>query len=279
VDSHNPFWRKDERLRSKREILLMNAEYLQMPLRCLLGRIILTVSIVSLGGCTAGTQQKPPANADVDLAERFSVLSPRAESGGRDFDAHFEVTRKGRHRDSMVLTAPVTIHASLAGFSGFMVLKALATPVFNVGDGIEMNIILRSEGTGKLIYTRYFDAGRRAEDRDWISLSIPLELGNAQDPWLEIRVSGGPQGDYVADWLALSAVHIVPGNFLWRSLIFAAKDPRRAGAVRPWAFSLPPSCAVIGAWGPAGWRGDCRTMRPDPCGAVGGCKAYDAGLN
>jgi hypothetical protein len=189
---------------------LHNWRRAQSQFHNLMAKIIALVLLIGLCGCGTAARQEQSGRAEFDLTDRFSVLSPRAEPGPKEFDAHFDVIRRGRRRDSIVLTAPAAIHAPLTGLSGNVVLEGLATPVFNVGDGIQMDIFLVGSGTRKLIYNRYFDAGRRAEDRDWIPLAIPLELGNSSDNWLEIRVSAGPQGDYVADWLALSTMHIVP---------------------------------------------------------------------
>jgi hypothetical protein len=87
-----------------------------------------------------------------------------------------------------------------------MILEGWATPVFNVGDGLQMDLFLRRAGARHLMGSRYFDAGRKIEDRDWIPIAFPLDLG--QDDQLEINVSAGPQGNLVADWLALSSLHL-----------------------------------------------------------------------
>lgn len=108
----------------------------------------------------------------------------------------------------MTLVAPLEIRASLAGLSGTHTLKLLATPVFNIGDGLQMDVLVGGAGALKQVYGRYFDAGRKAEDRDWIPLEIALDLSGAGDAYLEIRISGGPQGDLVADWLALAEVRL-----------------------------------------------------------------------
>jgi hypothetical protein len=147
-----------------------------------------------------------------DLADCFSVISPRMDPDAREFYAHFPVMRRGHRKDAMVLIAPTAVHASLAGYAGPVKLIGSAAQVFNLGDGIQLDIFLQENGTKQRVYNRYFDAGRLAEDRDWISLSVPLELNSSTDNWLEIQVSGGPQGDYIADWLALNGVRIEPGK-------------------------------------------------------------------
>ncbi|MBN1566211.1 MAG: hypothetical protein JXA73_00060 [Acidobacteria bacterium] len=110
-------------------------------------------------------------------------------------------------KDALVLIAPVSVRISLKGMSGDLTLRGLATPVYNIGDGIHMDVFLSRAGKRYFIGNRYFDPGRRAEDRDWIPLFFPLDVG--EDDQLEIDVSGGPQGDLVADWLALSSLRLM----------------------------------------------------------------------
>lgn len=142
----------------------------------------------------------------MDLTDRLLPMNPVASS-----DMHVKrrlrVTRKGQAKDALVLIAPSSMVASLQGISGPMVLEGSAAPVFNVGDGIQMNLFLKRAGTRHAIGSRYFDPGRKAEDRDWIPIAVPLDL--IVKDQLEIEISGGPQGDLVADWLALSSWHLV----------------------------------------------------------------------
>ena len=140
-----------------------------------------------------------------DLADRFAVIAPSAE---KSFDRHFMVVRRGKRMDSMLLVAPVTIHAPLAGSEPNTMFECLATPVFNVGDGMRLDVLLKTGGSERLLFTRYFDAARRAEDRDWIPLSIPLAAPGVSASELVMRLSGGPNGDLTADWLALASVRL-----------------------------------------------------------------------
>ncbi len=176
--------------------------------------IIVAFSITAVG-CASSTAVGQPSPA-LNLSELFSantIASGKRTEGGGSFTRHFEVLRNGLTQDAMVLEAPVTIRAALKGITRGAILEGLSTPVFNVGDGMQMDIALIEEGRRRVVFSRYYDAGRRIEDRAWIPLRIPLDLntspGNAE---LEIRVSGGPQGDLVADWLALSAMRIVQGQ-------------------------------------------------------------------
>jgi hypothetical protein len=137
----------------------------------------------------------------VDMTARFG-----ATGNGDALKREYPVMRKGRRANATVLIAPATVRASLAGFGGKGSLKILAAPVFNVGDGMRMDLTLLDAGERRPIYSRYFDAGRKAEDRAWIAIEVPLDLRGSGDVYLEIQVSGGPQGDLVADWLAFAEV-------------------------------------------------------------------------
>jgi hypothetical protein len=158
------------------------------------------------GGCTGAGRNQPSIEGEVNLTFRFVP----ANSGltGTNFKEKLGVIRKGLRKNAMILVAPSSVCASLKGASGPMMLEGWATPVFNVGDGLEMDMFVRRAGEPRLVGSRYFDAGRKFEDRDWIPIAFPLDLG--QDDQLEIDVSAGPQGDLSADWLALSSLRLVP---------------------------------------------------------------------
>jgi hypothetical protein len=140
----------------------------------------------------------------MDLTDRFLPIP--GDNPDTHIDRNLPVIRNGISREALVLIAPVSVRASLGGISGRRVLKGFATPVFNIGDGIQMNLYLLQSGKRRLVGERFFDPGRRAEDRNWIPLSFPLEPD--KDDLLEIKISAGPQGDLVADWLALSSLHL-----------------------------------------------------------------------
>jgi hypothetical protein len=147
-----------------------------------------------------------PARSSHTFADRFTVV---AGGGAHDsFQQHAAVVRNGRQEDATILVAPITVRAELAGYSGELWLRLLATPVFNIGDGIQMDVFFVNGSNRTRICSRYFDAGRNAADRQWIALEIPLDLRNGQGSQVEVQVSGGPQGDLVADWLALAGVQI-----------------------------------------------------------------------
>jgi hypothetical protein len=120
------------------------------------------------------------------------------------------VIRKGLRKNALALVAPVSVRAPLSGASGKRILEGWATPVFNIGDGIQMDLFLTRAGARHLILGRYFDAGRAFGDRAWIPISIPIDIN--ENDQLEIVISAGPQGDLVADWLALSGLRLVQRN-------------------------------------------------------------------
>ena len=168
--------------------------------------LILAISLVSLA-CGSAARIQSEKVIPIDLTDRFMPIAP-VQPG--NFDKHITVARKGQRRDAMVLVAPVAISASLRGASGKMRLEGLATQVFNIGDGIQMELFLVRGGTRQQLGSRCFDAARKAEDRDWIPIAFPLEGSEADN--LEIRISGGSQGDLVADWLALSSLRLLYGE-------------------------------------------------------------------
>ena len=169
---------------------------------------IIAFSVVS-EACNTKAQPADVGSASIELANRFVSVAAPWEPESTNFKPHLPVVRNGRRLDSMVLVASAAAQVSLAGISGSMALEALATPVFNIGDGVQMEVLLSKGGNSSVIYTRIFDAGRKAEDRDWIPLAIPLELGDPAPGWLVIKASAGPQGDLVGDWLALSNLRVV----------------------------------------------------------------------
>lgn len=176
--------------------------------------IVNMLCALCLGTILYACSQSPPGRGSdgtgMDLADRFRIAAGEGAPAGNanSLMRHFRVTRRGRQMDTTTLIAPVAIRAGLGGLSGRFALKILASPVFNVGDGVQMDVILDGAGQSKQVGRHYFDAGRIAGDRDWIALEYPVDLTGAADAYLEIRISAGPQGDLVADWIALAEVRI-----------------------------------------------------------------------
>ena len=171
----------------------------------------LIAMILATGFMSAKIVSDPAPGIDlVDLFSADTLGGGKRNEGGGSFTPHFNVVRNGVARDSMVLEAPVTIHADLSQTADDAALEFLSTPVFNIGDGMQMDVFLTRGGQRRSVYSRYYDAGRRSEDRAWIPVSIPLGPGASRaGEQLEIRVGAGPRGDLVADWLALSMVRVV----------------------------------------------------------------------
>ena len=164
---------------------------------------ILSVAVLVCGSApmSCAAQSVPE---EVNLAARFHT-----DAQSDLLRQHVSVTRKSRRADAMVLIAPVTVRASLAGLSSRFILRLSAAPAFNIGDGMQMDLTLSEAGERRPVYSRYFDAGRKAGDREWIPIEVPLALAGSGDVYLEIKISGGPQGDMVADWLAFAEVVLV----------------------------------------------------------------------
>ncbi len=147
-----------------------------------------------------------PPPAARTLADRFQLAGERSSSDA--FIPHFSATRNGRREDAIRLVAPVAVRTGLGGLSGKYALEALVTPVFDIGDGLQLDIFIFSAGERRQACQRYFDPARNASDRQWIPLAVPFELAGQSDSYLEIQLSGGPQGDLTADWLALARMRI-----------------------------------------------------------------------
>jgi hypothetical protein len=139
----------------------------------------------------------------LNLATRFQPVTPPS-SGGLET---LEVIRKGRRRKALILVAPAKVRALLPGKPGKTNLICIAAPVFDVGDGIQMELSIVRAGGRFPVGNRFFDAGRRAEDRNWVVAAFPIESQVGDE--LEIEVLGGPQGDLTADWLALGSVFTI----------------------------------------------------------------------
>jgi hypothetical protein len=101
---------------------------------------------------------------------------------------------------------------TLAGISGPVSLRGWVAAVFNIGDGIQMEMKLMDSNRQLDLYSRRFDPARSSADRDWtpVDIDFNLEAGKTWD--LEMTVSAGPQGDLVADWLALADLHVQQRN-------------------------------------------------------------------
>jgi hypothetical protein len=160
-------------------------------------------------GCRSSSPIHPEGPQGLDLTDNLvPILNPGLHAA--NLERNMSVIRRGIRRDAVILMAPVTVRTSFKGISGRRMLEGWATPLFNVGDGFQMNLFLIRKGERRLIDGRYFDAGRKFEDRDWIPIAIPLDIG--QDDQLEIEVTAGPQGNLDADWLALSSLRLTRGK-------------------------------------------------------------------
>jgi hypothetical protein len=137
---------------------------------------------------------------------QFSAVD---DGRGGSYESRMPVTRSGRTMQAAVLRAPVAVRLPLGKSSTVLALECLAAPVFNVGDGMLLQAAVVDGGREQVVFGRGFDAGRRAQDRDWVPLSIPLKPCRSADCALILRLSAGAQGDLVADWLALADVRIV----------------------------------------------------------------------
>jgi hypothetical protein len=173
-------------------------EHLRTPNRNL---AFLGVLSVLIGVCQIFFCQ--PVFPQEDRSIQFERMAGAPES----FENHFEVTRRGIRRDAMRLIAPVSVRTPLDIRSDGMVLDFFAAPVFNIGDGMTLEVLLTGDQGEDVLYSRSFDAGRKAVDREWTHIAIQLPI-RPRARWLVLRVSGGPQGNLEADWLAIASMNL-----------------------------------------------------------------------
>jgi hypothetical protein len=154
-------------------------------------------------------QCSPPGIVRPERSETRLLLANFQIVGHPEFPPRsLPITRRGKRREAIILIAPSTVKLTLGGISGPISLKGWAAPVFNIGDGIQMEIKLTDSQPQRTVYSRRFDAARDAADRDWIPLDIGFSLDESSKWDLEMSVSAGPQGDLVGDWVALAELHL-----------------------------------------------------------------------
>jgi hypothetical protein len=170
---------------------------------------ICVAALVAIHGILLGAGcSHAPMPVQPNLLERFTPAMSVADR--RSFLNPVVVDRGGLKKNAMVLIAPVAAKAPLEGSRGRAELHFMVVPVFNVGDGIQMEIWLLDEGKSAQVFSRYFDPGRRFEDRRWTPVTVAMDL-DREDVQLEIRVSAGPEGNLTGDWLAFADLSISTG--------------------------------------------------------------------
>jgi len=159
---------------------------------------------------TACASSVGPRDSAIEKGTRFveSFLKAGEVEGG-ELHHKMRVNRRGRQEGSLVLVAPIVARAEIREASGPVKLQFLAAPVFNLGDGFQLDVFLKDGSEKSLVYSRYFDPGRKTSDRGWIPVEFSLDVAQRKRAGLELKVSAGPQGDLVADWLALAQMRLI----------------------------------------------------------------------
>jgi hypothetical protein len=161
-------------------------------------------AMVYFTGCSRKSDIRSAESTTLDLMSKFETVN--SSPSVTRFHRNFPVIRNGERRDTLTVVAPLTIRTYLHDVSTQMTLEGFVAPVFNIGDGIQMQICLKRGRRLRLVASGYFDPGRNAEDRKWVPIKIPLNPEEGDQ--LEIQVTPGPQGDSVADWLAFSCLRL-----------------------------------------------------------------------
>jgi hypothetical protein len=163
-----------------------------------------------VGGCS-NRGHNQTSDSLLELSDLFIPLPGVSEAvlGSGSLSRNFPVTRKGIRRNSLILRAPAGMQLPLRGLSGRARFRAYTACVFNVGDGVRMDIVLTGGGFERKLLSRVYDAARRAEDRDWIPIDVEIDIAENTSHFLQVSVSAGPQGDLTGDWLALASPELV----------------------------------------------------------------------
>ncbi len=170
-------------------------------------KVAVLVTTAALAACGSRPEAAPGKPPDLDLLPRLALALEQA--GRQSGRPGFEVTRGGVRRRCAVLIAPAQVAVRVGGVKGSHTLELVAAPVFNIGDGVDLEVTLNGPAGARLLLSRRFDPARRADDRAWQKIGIPLDLTGAPDETIQFRLAGGPAGDLVDDWLALGAVRLV----------------------------------------------------------------------
>jgi hypothetical protein len=169
-------------------------------------RLLQYLMMLALAGGLSGCRRSSsPTDPALNLTERIHLVNANA---GQILEKHRIVTRNGQEKDCIILVAPMLIQASLHGAEGKKTLEFLAAPVFSIGDGVLLSVYLERAGSRLLAGSRYFDPARKAEDRRWTSVAIPVQVEEGDQ--LQIEAAAGPQGDLTADWIGLNSVRLAP---------------------------------------------------------------------
>jgi hypothetical protein len=167
--------------------------------------------LLMLMGCGPVPRNTPrPSGVSLEDAFRVQAADGRVLDGEAGHPSRFSLVRAGVRRSGLLLVAPIAVSAPLTGLVGKMVFRCLVAPVYNIGDGTILEIVLFEAEGNRMLMRRRVDPGRRSEDRQWIPLAVPFEISHG-DASLLIRVSGGDSEkgagagvDLVADWLVVA---------------------------------------------------------------------------
>ncbi|MBM3789690.1 MAG: hypothetical protein FJW35_04975 [Acidobacteria bacterium] len=159
------------------------------------------------GACPTARSPLEQAAGDSNWMERW-----QRKSGDGEFHRGMRVARRGTVRPSLVLAAPAQIALQWKGAAGRLRVRCWAAPVFNIGDGCLLSVTWVGDDRTLSAFSRYFDAARNEADREWSRLDFLVEMGGRPDGELVFELTGGPEGDLTADWMAFADLTVVPAG-------------------------------------------------------------------
>jgi len=167
-------------------------------------RLLLLPALSSclLAACGPG-RSRPVAPMPGDLSEELaSAASPPGSI--RDFT----MVRAGERRRGVALIAPVKLSVPVNETHGLFEFRCFAAAVYNVGDGVTLEILWEDSSGARRLIERRFDAARRREDRRWAEISVPLKIEGRGH--IVFAASAGASGDLVADWVTVAQPRVSP---------------------------------------------------------------------
>ncbi len=178
--------------------------------RSSLMNVAVLATAMALAACGSRPARAPEKATGRDL---MPGLARAVQAAGKPSgQPRMEVTRGGRRMQCAVLIAPVLVGVPVGwDAKGRYTLELVAAPVFNIGDGIDVEVLLHGSAGARRLLARRFDPARRADDRAWQKIAVPMDLTGTPGEAIQFRVTGGPEGDLVDDWLALGSVTLARG--------------------------------------------------------------------
>lgn len=159
---------------------------------------IFLLGCLFLNACSSISKQPAKTGFTILEAAADQGLGPASEQ--RPF--FYTFSRGGIRRQALVLIPGVVFEAPMKALGSAPKISLWVGMPFQMGDGAELIVESISEsGSSGEIVRLFLDPIHRRQDRQWQRLEIRVPSETRLLRW---RVSPGPAGDAVADWVGLA---------------------------------------------------------------------------